>query len=71
MPVIPAWLVRSNFNDPRRIPYLLVWKDERGGEIKEAVRAGALHRLWERRQQLRGIEANGWDRQASDLRLVG
>jgi hypothetical protein len=39
MPVIPAWLVRSNLNDPRKIPYLLVWKDERhGGEIKEAVR---------------------------------
>src|SRR5258708_1496412 len=39
MPVIPAWLVRSNLNDPRRIPYLLIWKDERhGGEIKEAVR---------------------------------
>ncbi len=38
MPVIPAWLVRSNLNDPRRIPYLLVWKDERGGEIKEAAR---------------------------------
>jgi hypothetical protein len=39
MPVIPAWLVRSNLNDPRKIPYLLIWKDERhGGEIKEAVR---------------------------------
>jgi len=39
MPVIPAWLVRSNLNDPRRIPYLLIWKDERhSGEIKEAVR---------------------------------
>ena len=39
MPVIPAWLVRSNLNDPRKIPYLLVWKDERhGGEVKEAVR---------------------------------
>lgn len=39
MPVIPAWLVRSNLNDPRRIPYLLVWKDERhDGEIMEAVR---------------------------------
>ena len=39
MPVIPAWPVRSNLNDPRRIPYLLIWKDERqGGEIKEAVR---------------------------------
>jgi hypothetical protein len=39
MPVLPAWLVRSNLDDPRRIPYLLVWKDERhGGEIKEVVR---------------------------------
>jgi hypothetical protein len=39
MPVIPAWLVRSNLNDPRTIPYLLVWKDERhDGEIKETVR---------------------------------
>jgi len=39
MPVIPAWLVRRNLDDPRRIPYLLVWKDERhGGETKEAVR---------------------------------
>ena len=39
IPVIPAWIVRRNLNDPRKTPYLLVWKDERhGGEIKEAVR---------------------------------
>ncbi len=39
MPVIPAWLVRSNLGDPRRIPYLLVWKDERhDSKIMEAVR---------------------------------
>jgi hypothetical protein len=39
IPVIPAWLVRSNINDPRRIPYLLIWRDKRhSGEIKEAVR---------------------------------
>jgi hypothetical protein len=38
MPVIPAWLVRSNLDDPRKIPYLLVWKDERDGEVKEVVR---------------------------------
>jgi hypothetical protein len=39
MPVIPAWLVRRCLEDPRRIPYLLVWKDERhDGEIKDAVR---------------------------------
>jgi hypothetical protein len=40
MPVIPAWLVRSNLDDPRRIPYLLVWKRESDGKIVEAVRAG-------------------------------
>ena len=39
MPVIPAWLVRRCLDDPRRISYLLVWKDERhDGEVKEAVR---------------------------------
>lgn len=38
MPVIPAWLVRSNLNDPRKIPYLLVWKRESDGKIMEAVR---------------------------------
>ena len=41
MPVIPAWVVRSNLNDPRRIPYLLVCKDDRhDGKIMEAVRLG-------------------------------
>jgi hypothetical protein len=39
MPVIPTWIVRSNLDDPRRIPYLLVWKDDRhDGKIMEAVR---------------------------------
>jgi hypothetical protein len=39
MPVIPAWLVRRCLDDPREIPYLLVWKDERhDGKIMEAVR---------------------------------
>ncbi len=39
MPVIPAWIVRANLNDPRKIPYLLVWKDERhDGKIMEGVR---------------------------------
>lgn len=36
--LLAAWLVRSNLNDPRKIPYLLIWKDARDGEIKEAVR---------------------------------
>jgi len=39
IPVIPAWIVRNNLEDPRKSAYLLVWKDEwHGGEIKEAAR---------------------------------
>lgn len=39
MPVIPAWLVRRCLDDPHKIPYLLIWKDEiHDGRIMEAVR---------------------------------
>jgi len=38
MPVIPAWVVRANLDDPRKIPYLLVWKRESDGRVMEAVR---------------------------------
>jgi excisionase family DNA binding protein len=34
MAVIPAWLVRRCVEDPRRIPYLLVWKDSGTAELK-------------------------------------
>lgn len=34
----PGSTARPCPSDPRRIPYLLVWKSERDGEIKEAVR---------------------------------
>jgi len=36
--MLPAWAVRQVWDDPRRIPYLLVWKSRRDGEVKEAVR---------------------------------
>jgi hypothetical protein len=38
VPVLPAWAVRWVWDDPRRIPYLLTWKSERDGQLKEAVR---------------------------------
>lgn len=38
MPVVPAWLVRRNLDDPRKIPYLLIWQRESDGKIMEAVR---------------------------------
>jgi hypothetical protein len=44
MPVISASIVRANLDEPRRIPYLLVWKDDRhDGEIMEAVRFARFH----------------------------
>jgi hypothetical protein len=35
---LPAGVVREVLNDPRRIPYLLIWKSPRDGDVKEAVR---------------------------------
>lgn len=38
VPALPAEVVRCVLGDPRNIPYLLAWKSEQDGEIKEAVR---------------------------------
>src|ERR1700723_1695691 len=37
VPMLPALVVREVLDDPRKIPYLLVWKND-DEEIKEAVR---------------------------------
>jgi hypothetical protein len=42
VPLFPATVVRAVLDDPRKIPYLLVWKSERDGEIKEAIRVISL-----------------------------
>src|SRR5450432_3604264 len=68
MPVIPAWLVRSNLNDPRKIPYLLVWKDEsHDGEIKEVVR---LERHVDPHGSDNHVELKRTDGSATVLRIV-
>jgi hypothetical protein len=38
VPMLPAWIVRRFWVDPRRVPYLLAWKGTRGGKVKQAVR---------------------------------
>jgi hypothetical protein len=38
VPLLPATAVRRVLDDPRKIPYLLIWKSDRDGEVKEAVR---------------------------------
>ena len=37
VPLLPARAVRRVLEDPRKIPYLLIWKSYRDGEVKEAV----------------------------------
>jgi len=71
MPVIPAWLVRSNLDDPRKIPYLLVWKDERhGGEIKEAVRLARYIEPSNSRVADNYVELKRTDGDATVLRIM-
>ena len=65
MPVVPAWLVRRSLNDPRRIPYLLVWKDECDGEIKEAVRLARFVGTFDDYAELKRADGS-----ATVLRLV-
>jgi hypothetical protein len=70
MPVIPAWIVRSNLDDPRRIPYLLVWRDEREGEIKEAVRLTRYHDPQDANAAENYVELKRPDGDYSVLRIV-
>jgi hypothetical protein len=38
VPLFPASAARLVLDDPRKIPYLLIWKDASDGQVKEAVR---------------------------------
>ena len=42
VPALPAGVVRQLLNDPRRIPYLLIWRSPRDGGVKEVVRVTSL-----------------------------
>jgi len=38
VPIFPAWVVHWVWDDPRQIPYLLIWNSSRDGQVKEAIR---------------------------------
>lgn len=38
VPLLPAWAVARMLDDPRKIPYLLLWKNRDDGPVQEAVR---------------------------------
>jgi hypothetical protein len=38
VPLLPSWAVARMLDDPRKIPYLLIWKNSSDGTVQEAVR---------------------------------
>jgi hypothetical protein len=71
IPVIPAWLVRSNLDDPRKIPYLLGWKDERhDGEVMEAVRLARYVDPHDSRAAVNHVELKRTDGSVTVLRIA-
>jgi hypothetical protein len=38
VPVLPGWIVRLFLDDPRKVPYLMVWVSRWDGALREAVR---------------------------------
>jgi hypothetical protein len=42
VPMLPAWAMRRVLDDPRKIPYLLIWLSDRDGLPREAVRVANL-----------------------------
>ena len=68
--LLAAWLMRSNLNDPRKIPYLLIWKDARDGEIKEAVRLARFVEPSNSRVTDDHVELKRTDGSATVLRIV-
>jgi hypothetical protein len=40
VPVLPARVVRLFLDDPRRVPYLVVWVNPKDGTLGEGVRVG-------------------------------
>lgn len=41
VPLLPAWAVARMLDDPRKIPYLLVWNSREDGTVQEAVRVAS------------------------------
>jgi hypothetical protein len=72
VPLLPAGAVNWMLDDPRKIPYLLVWKSERTGAVQEAVRLARHNEI----KDLGGldwtnaIEVKRHDRTRNFIRIV-
>jgi hypothetical protein len=69
VPILPAWVVHSVWDDPRHIPYPLVWNSSRDGEVKEAIRVARF--LSETKlQEADAVEARRTDGSTVPIYLV-
>src|SRR5260370_2558451 len=48
VPMLGACTVRAILDDPRMIPYLVVWKSRKGNEVKQTVRLARSGRIQRR-----------------------
>ena len=71
VPLLPAWAVRCYLDDPRKVPYLLVWQGPRDGQVKEAVRLAPFVDPHSSPAETYGlVEAKRSDASVSVLRFV-
>jgi hypothetical protein len=47
VPCLPARIVSECLSDPRRVPYLLIWKHRRSGLLKEVVRLASPYPIYD------------------------
>ena len=82
VPLLPAWAAALFLQDPRKTPYLLVWRGDKGlrgslcpsrmydGEIKEAVRLARYHDRHDASAAQNYIELKRPDGDYSVVRIV-
>jgi hypothetical protein len=68
--LLPAGAVRRVLDDPRKVPYLLAWKSERDGKVKEAVRLARYHDPHDFTAVLNHVELKRSEGDDSVLRFV-
>ena len=60
VPCLPARIVTICLADPRRIPYLLIWKHRRSGVLKEVIRLAPPHPAFDS-LEIGSVEVKRWD----------
>jgi len=69
VPCLPARIVTECLSDPRRVPYLLLWRHRISGELKEAVRLAPFCHPVNDSRGARYVELKRWNGISVGIRL--